>query len=78
MITNMAMDITPKTDTIEPGKDTENKEVSLDPSEWQLPEETIVALSELGDIYRRIRTRMHAEGYTLVNGKVEKLPTAKF
>ena len=78
MITNMAMDIYPKTDTIEAGKDAQNKEVSLRPSEWQLPDETIVALSELGDIFRRIRTRMHAEGYTLVNGKVEKLPTAKF
>lgn len=78
MITSMAMDIYPKTDTIEAGKDTQNKEASLSPSEWQLPEETIVALSELGDIYRRIRTRMHAEGYHLVNGKVEKLPTAKF
>ena len=72
------MDINPKTDTMDVGKDTQSKEISLDHSEWQLPEETIVALSELGDIYRRIRTRMHAEGYTLVNGKVEKLPTAKF
>ena len=46
MITNMAMDIYPKTDTIEAGKEAQNKEVSLDPSEWQLPDETIVALSE--------------------------------
>ncbi len=74
----MAMDINPKTDTIEPEKDTQKEVASFDPREWQLPEETIVALSELGDIYRRIRTRMHAEGYTLVNGKVEKLPTATF
>jgi len=74
----MAMDINPKTDTMEAGKDTQNKEISLDPSEWQFSEDTIVALSELGNIFRRIRTRMHAEGYTLVNGKVEKLPTAKF
>lgn len=71
------MDINPKADTIEAEKDTQKEVVSLDRSEWQFDNDTIAALSDLGDIFRRIRTRMNAEGYTIVNGKVEKLPTAK-
>ncbi len=73
----MRLDITAKDGTIKAEKDTQKAVASLDKSEWQFDDDTITALSDLGDIFRRIRTRMNAEGYTIVNGKVEKLPTAK-
>lgn len=73
----MSLDITAKDGTIKAEKDTQKVVASLDKSEWQFDDDTIAALSDLGDIFRRIRTRMNAEGYTIVNGKVEKLPTAK-
>jgi histidinol phosphatase-like enzyme len=73
----MSLDITAKDGTIKAEKDTQKEVASLDRSEWQFDNDTIAALSDLGDIFRRIRTRMNAEGYTIVNGKVEKLPTAK-
>ena len=73
----MRLDITAKDGTIKAEKDTQKEVASLDRSEWQFDNDTIAALSDLGDIFRRIRTRMNAEGYTIVNGKVEKLPTAK-
>ena len=72
------MDITAKDGTIKVDGDTQKKVASLDRSQWQFDDDTISALSDLGDIFRRIRTRMNAEGYTIINGKVEKLPTAKF
>lgn len=68
------MDINQKTGNIEDRKNSQ-KTATLSPSEWQFDEDTIIAISDLGDILRRIRTRMHAEGYTLVDGKVTKLPT---
>lgn len=71
------MDISTKDGNIKAEKDTQKEVASLDRSEWQFDDDTIAALSDLGDIFRRIRTRMNAEGYTIVNGKVEKLPTAK-
>lgn len=73
----MSLDITAKDGNIKAEKDTQKEVASLDRSEWQFDDDTIAALSDLGDIFRRIRTRMNAEGYTIVNGKVEKLPTAK-
>jgi hypothetical protein len=71
------MDISTKDGTIKAEKESQKEVASLDRSEWQFDDDTIAALSDLGDIFRRIRTRMNAEGYTIVNGKVEKLPTAK-
>lgn len=68
------MDINQKTGNIEDRKNSQEA-VTLSQSEWQFDEDTIIALSDLGDILRRIRTRMHAEGYNLVEGKVTKLPT---
>lgn len=73
----MSLDITAKDGNIKAEKDTQKVVASLDRSEWQFDDDTIAALSDLGDIFRRIRTRMNAEGYTIINGKVEKLPTAK-
>ncbi len=73
----MRLDITAKDGTIKAEKESQKEVASLDRSEWQFDNDTIAALSDLGDIFRRIRTRMNAEGYTIVNGKVEKLPTAK-
>lgn len=73
----MSLDITAKDGNIKAEKDTQKVVASLDRSEWQFDDDTVAALSDLGDIFRRIRTRMNAEGYTIVNGKVEKLPTAK-
>lgn len=73
----MSLDITAKDGNIKAEKDTQKVVASLDRSEWQFDGDTVAALSDLGDIFRRIRTRMNAEGYTIVNGKVEKLPTAK-
>lgn len=73
----MRLDITAKDGNIKTEKDTQKVVASLDRSEWQFDDDTVAALSDLGDIFRRIRTRMNAEGYTIVNGKVEKLPTAK-
>lgn len=67
------MDINEKAGNIESRK-TPEETATLSPSEWQFDEDTIIALSDLGDILRRIRTRMHTEGYTLVDGKVTKLP----
>lgn len=73
----MRLDITAKDGTIKAEKESQKEVASLDRSEWQFDDDTVAALSDLGDIFRRIRTRMNAEGYTIVNGKVEKLPTAK-
>jgi hypothetical protein len=73
----MSLDITAKDGNIKAEKDTQKVVASLDRSEWQFDDDTIAALSDLGDIFRRIRTRMNAEGYSIINGKVEKLPTAK-
>jgi hypothetical protein len=72
------MDISTKDGTIKAEKESQKEVASLDRSEWQFDDDTITALSDLADIFRRIRTRMNAEGYTIVNGKVEKIPTAKF
>lgn len=72
------MDKTPKIGTIENGKDGESEVVALDPSEWQFTDDTIIALRELGDIFQRIRTRMKAEGYGIIDGKVKKLETIEF
>ena len=72
------MDKTRKIGNIKPEHDNQTKVVPLDPAEWQFDDETIAALSELGDIFQRIRTRMHAEGYTIVDGQVKKLETIEF
>lgn len=37
-----------------------------------LSKETLKALDELGLVLRRIRQRMHSEGYTILHGKVVK------
>lgn len=58
-------------------KNAKNKAASLDPSNWKFDEETIHALSDLGDIFRRIHNRMKAEGYGIVEGKVIKLEALK-
>ncbi len=63
---------------MKPEQNAQTKVVPLDPAEWQFDDETIAALSELGDIFRRIRTRMDAEGYTIVDGQVKKLETIEF
>ena len=72
------MDIYENSDNIKSSKNTQNEVVPLDPSEWQFDDDTIIALSDLGDVLRRIHNRMKAEGYTIIDGQVKKLETIKF
>lgn len=45
---------------------------SLSPSSYTLSQETVDALSELGEVIRGIRKRLMAEGYEIKDGKIYK------
>ena len=72
------MDKTTEIGTIDNSKITQKEPVHMDPSEWQFDDDTIMTLSDLGDVLRRIHNRMESEGYEIVDGQVKKLEYAKF
>jgi hypothetical protein len=71
------MDINQKAGNIKDSKNPQDV-VGMDPSEWQFDDDTIMALSDLGDVLRRIHNRMENEGYEIVDGKVKKREYATF
>ncbi len=46
--------------------------------QYAFPEETIISLSDLGDVLREIQERLIAEGYSIIDGQLKKLDTIKF
>ncbi len=54
-------------------QDVRFEEPTLPSSDQTLSTNTLRALNELGDVLRRVHSRMVSEGYVIVDGRIQKM-----